>query len=394
MSIQIDPELAPGPFELHQQLAEAVEETGSLADAAPLPSTERPDAGAAAARLPPARGPLTAGLFAALRGAAPAPTAPEVHRGDVLLDEDLQLALYVSYELHYRGFDDADPDAEWDPALLAFRAGLEQALLAGLHREVAARIPLLPAEPRSALLHLSSNVVGPSLSAFAEQRASLAQIRELCIHRSAYQRKEADPHTWALPRFGGAAKAALVEIQRDEYGNGVEAEMHAELFSTTMRSLGLDSTYGHYLARIPAVTLATTNLISLFGLHRRWRGALVGHLALFEMTSRGPMARYSAALERLGVPADGRRFYDVHVEVDAHHERVALDELVPAVLRDDPDLGPDVIFGAAALTAVEARFTRELLAAWRAGRSSLRLPADTVASATAASATSASAKSA
>ena len=37
------------------------------------------------------------------------------------------------------------------------------------------------------------------------------------------------------------AKAALVEIQSDEYGGGRPQRMHAELFAKTMRGLGLDS---------------------------------------------------------------------------------------------------------------------------------------------------------
>jgi len=36
----------------------------------------------------------------------------------------------------------------------------------------------------------------------------------------------------------------------------------------------------------------------MFGLHRRFRGALVGHLAIFEMTSIGPMGRYATGLRR------------------------------------------------------------------------------------------------
>jgi heme oxygenase-like protein len=67
-----------------------------------------------------------------------------------------------------------------------------------------------------------------------------------------------------------------------------------------MRELGLDDTYGAYLAIIPGVMLATVNLASYFGLHRRLRGALVGHLAVFEMTSVEPMGRYSTALRRHG----------------------------------------------------------------------------------------------
>lgn len=326
--------------------------------------------------LPPPRGPLSAWLFETLRGRAEPGAHPDLRSPDPLGDDDLQLALYACYELHYRGFDEVDPELEWDPTILAFRAELEAVFLAGV--EAAVRdLRRVPTQPERALVWLANEPVGPSLSAYAQHSATLEELRELCIHRSAYQRKEADPHTWAMPRLAGATKAALVEIQRDEYGNGVEAEMHSELFAVTMAALGLDASYGHYLARLPAITLATTNLMSLFGLHRHWRGALIGHLALFEMTSRGPMGRYSSALERLGIPAPARRFYDVHVLADAHHERVALEQLVPALLHKEPSLAADVVFGATALTAVEARFTREVLAAWASARSSLLPPAST-----------------
>ena len=116
----------------------------------------------------------------------------------------------------------------------------------------------------------------------------------------AYQLKEADPHTWAIPRLDGRAKAALVDIQIGEYGDGNAQHVHATLFVDAMRALELDPSYGMYLDRIPGVTLATVNLVSLLGLHRRWRGALVGHLALFEMCSVVPMGRYAHAMHRLG----------------------------------------------------------------------------------------------
>jgi hypothetical protein len=48
------------------------------------------------------------------------------------------------------------------------------------------------------------------------------------------------------------------------------------------------------------VTLATNNLISLFCLHRRLRGALLRHLAAYEATSALPNRRYGNGLRRLG----------------------------------------------------------------------------------------------
>src|SRR5579862_4386220 len=77
-------------------------------------------------RLPRSRGPLSASLMAELRSPphelAPMPIGA---REDPLGDEDLQLALYLCYELHYRGLPGVDERWEWEPSLLALRRSLE-----------------------------------------------------------------------------------------------------------------------------------------------------------------------------------------------------------------------------------------------------------------------------
>ena len=102
----------------------------------------------------------------------------------------------------------------------------------------------------------------------------------------------------------------------------------------------------------PASTLATVNLMSLCGLHRRLRGAIVGHLALFEMTSSIPNRRYATALRRLGFddPA-ATDFFDEHVEADAVHEAVAAVDLAGGLARLEPALARDILWGASALVA-------------------------------------------
>lgn len=322
--------------------------------------------------LPDPRGELSAALLAHLRRRPhPLPPLPPP-TDDPLAGDESQLCLYICYELHYRAFAGVDEGWEWEPSLLAFRRQLE----AGFESALADLVgpPRPSGDVEADLRRVLAGTGGRSLSGHVLERGTLDQFREFAVHRSAYQLKEADPHTWAIPRLAGRAKAALIEIQRDEYGDGVEEAMHAELFADTMRALGLDVRYGSYLDVLPGVTLATTNLVSLFGLHRRWRGALVGHLAAFEMTSVVPMGRYSRALARLGVPDSARRFYDVHVEADAHHEIVAATDLVGGLVASEPALAGDVIFGARAVTALERRFTDRLLTAWEAGTTSLLVP--------------------
>lgn len=326
-------------------------------------------------RLPRARGPLSEFVLTQLRSAPhPVGSAPEA-AGDLLGCDDGQLALYLCYELHYQGLPGVDDRWEWEPGLLKFRRRLEEQCVDELRRLAGADGVAVAGTPIDQVLRsIIDEASGPSLSQHMLQQGTLDQMREFAVHRSAWQLREADGHTWAIPRLAGRSKAAMVEIQCDEYGGGQEPAMHSTLFARTMAELGLDPTYGAYVDLLPGTTLATTNVVSLFGLHRRWRGALVGHLAVFEMTSVEPMGRYSAALRRLGASEAARRFYDVHVEADAHHQVVAAGALAGGLVEREPHLAEDIAFGARALMAVERRFAEHLLTRWERGRSSLRSP--------------------
>ncbi|MGZ8667379.1 MAG: iron-containing redox enzyme family protein, partial [Solirubrobacterales bacterium] len=277
-----------------------------------------------------------------------------------LRDDDLHLALYLCYELFYGELPGVDREHEWDPGLLELRSRLEGAFLAGLHEAVPLRsVP--PGEVGDLLFEIAADDRGPSLSQFLQRRADREQFREFAIHRSAYQLKEADPHSWAIPRLRGGPKSALIEIQSDEYGGGRPERMHSALFAKTMLALGLDARPGAYLDRLPGVTLATVNLMSLLGLHGRWRGAIVGHLAMFEMTSSIPNRRYGDGLRRLGFDGPATDFFDEHVEADAVHENIAAYDLAQGLAMQQPELAGQIVFGAEALLELEARFSTALL---------------------------------
>ncbi|MEA3215013.1 MAG: hypothetical protein QOJ19_1169 [Acidimicrobiia bacterium] len=331
------------------------------------PCVDRPSA-CRTSPLPEARGCITEVLFGALTRSGDLADVPL--RDDPLTGDDFHLALYCCYELHYQGFEGISDTWEWDPRLISFRHRLEQAFERRLRDEVAP----LPQGPVVPVLHALANAPGPSLSRYMANEGTIWQFREFVVHRSPYQLKEADPHTWVIPRLRGAPKASTIKLQMEEYGEGVEADMHSTLFAEVMDELGLDPTYGHYLDVVPGSTLATTNLISMCGLNRRLRGALVGHLALFEMTSVLPMSRYSSALERLNAGPRARRFYDVHIDADTVHEVLASEHLAGRLADEEPELAADIIFGAAAANVVEAGFATAILDAWGNGRSSLRSP--------------------
>lgn len=345
-------------------------------------------------KIPTPRGPVSASLLdilTASRGAdpsavaelSPVVTAQLSQTQDIIGDEDLQLALFCLYELHYRGLDGVDDWWEWNPGLIGVCQLLEESFEEALRSAARHCVPSsqrLITEPvhsdsvAAILFDLAAQDTGPSLSRCVAKKATVDQLREFLIHKSVYQLKEADPHTWAIPRLTGRPKAALVEIQSDEYGGGRPDRMHSALFARTMRGVGLSDQYGHYVDSVPAISLASVNLMSLFGLNRRLRGAIAGHLAIYEMTSSRPNQLYGNGFRRHGFDSDVTWYFDEHVEADAVHEQIAGRDLAGGLVEAEPELLPDVLFGATAALAVDGRLSAHILDAWDEGRSSLLSP--------------------
>src|SRR6185312_3084469 len=286
---------------------------------------------------------------------------------------DLHLALYVCYELHYRGFAGVDPAWEWNPELLALRGQLEQQFMRDIRDKVGpisaddtavAEMDTLSVEP----------IGGDGPSYYLRDDGTWNQMREYLIHRSLYHLKEADPHAWVIPRLMGHAKAAFVAVEFDEYGAGRGERVHQQLFADLMAAADLDDRYLAYLGDVPAETLATVNLMSYFGLHRSMRGAAIGHFASTEITSSPGSRRLAGALERMGAPLPCIAFYREHVEADAVHEQVVRIDVVGDLLAREPELEPTVVFGMRARDVVEDRLAEHLMRSWSEGRSSLVRP--------------------
>nr|WP_235686740.1 iron-containing redox enzyme family protein [Tomitella gaofuii] len=341
------------------------------------PSTPLLDRRDSAPPLPGARGELSDWVLAKLGGHPAGRAIPDPAGADPL-GADLQMALLVCYELHYRGFRGVDDGWEWDPALLEFRSGLERAFLARLrgpatggaadatgHAEtvqdaetVLDQITAPRPDARGPVDHLAAG-------------GSWEQMREYFIHRSVYQLKEADPYVWAIPRLRGQAKASLAAVEFDEFGAGHGTQVHSRLFADLLDAAGLDSAYLAYADRAPAPTLAVSNLATTFGLHRALRGALVGHFAVTE-GSTGPAAKtLERALTGMAAPDPCVRFYTEHIEADAVHEQVVRHDILRPLLEAEPWLTADVVFGMRAVAMLEADLAAMLLDRWDHGRNSL-----------------------
>lgn len=318
--------------------------------------------------LPAARGPMSEVIIAGLKRSPGTPFDRAWFRaraGSVaapLADDDLQLTLAVCCELHFRGFTDVDEGWEWDPGLIGARTEMEAVFEDALRS--ACTYPTTSTDISRALRELVAADDGPNISAYMARRATIDEFREFIAQRSVYQLREADPHTFGIPRLHGVAKSALVEIQSDEYGGGTPGRMHSDLYAQLMRGVELPATYGHFWNIAFGETFAALNAMSLFGLHRRLRSALIGHLAALEMTSTEPNRRYGNGLRRLGYDADVTQFYDEHVEADAVHEQLACVDLCGSFVAEDPGSVADVLFGARCCLWLDARLAERLLTRW------------------------------
>ncbi|WGL53001.1 iron-containing redox enzyme family protein [Nocardioides sp. BP30] len=311
--------------------------------------------------LPKPRGPLSEQILAALA------TEGDVARIDQQAGdpEDAALSLWVLYELSYRGYDGVDDRLEFDPELVRVRRRLEDDLEARLRARWPGR-PEAASDTRfaEAFFAMVEADDGPSLARFVQRHATADQAIELLQHRSLYHLKESDPVALTLPRLPSAARAALAELQYDEYGGGRPERLHAHLYAEGMAALGLDATEGGYVDEAPVEVLEQNNAMSLFGLNRRLRGASVGHLAAFEATSSLPCRKMSQGLARLGFPAEIRAYYDEHVEADAVHEQLAARMICEPLIQAEPETEDDVWFGAWSCLDLENRIARHLLEKW------------------------------
>jgi len=316
--------------------------------------------------LPQPRGPVSEMVTASLR-AEPGSAKPLPSFDDVCGD-DVQLALYLCYELHYRGFDGVDDGWEWDPDLVAARGALER----GFEDRLRDELGTVPGSAEQIGRMLAPSDGDGSPSGFLRDEGKRWQIQEYLAARSLYHLKEADPQTWAIPRTHGDAQSALVALQYDEYGGGRPERVHARLFADMMSAWDLDPAYGTQVDAAPWQAMAVVNLMSLFGLHRAHRGALLGQFARAEIGSSPSSRRLVEAFRRHDVAEAGYRFYSEHVEADAVHDQLVRRGVLDALLRDEPELEADVAFGLAASGYVDDALAGQLLGNWERGRSGLR----------------------
>lgn len=305
--------------------------------------------------LPPARGPLSLAVIELLTERAPrthfAPVEAPLRDSDPY-GIDMQLALHICYELHYRGFAGVDPGWEWNPALLSLRAQFENEFLSAISHSVGV---IEPDSGVTAELTRLTALARTGPIEYLRSEGTWRQMQEYFIHRSLYRLRESDPQTWVVPRHCGCRES-----------------VRQQSFAILMAKAGLDATYLAYLDRLPAQSLAVGNLMTLLGLHRAQRGAAAGFFAAAEASFAQTSRILLDAMRHVNAPAACTEFYRDYIENDAPREHSETHAAVSALALREPHLDHDVIFGIRAQQVLETMRAEHLVSSWSAGRSSLR----------------------
>lgn len=148
-------------------------------------------------QIPEPRGPISAAVIAILTS-QPAESGEALNALEALVpvqlavardtveDDDIPLALFCLYELHYGGLDGVDDGWEWNPGLIAVRRLLEQPFEQGLRTAARDAVPGVPSVPATGpvsdgvatvLFALAAADTGPSLSRYIAKEATLAQLK-------------------------------------------------------------------------------------------------------------------------------------------------------------------------------------------------------------------------
>lgn len=298
-----------------------------------IPSAVRFSPESGLPELPAARGPVSQSIVDFVTGGgaemvdASSGVAGQPH------DDDFHAALWTLNVLQVADFRGVEPDRVASLRMRTLHWYLEQTLEGQLRRLVADR-PVC-----DLLSHLHGLIDRPGVT----QGSSSQAVRRRFLAKAPYLGWEADPHTLALARIEAPLKPSLVDIQSGEYGLG-HASTHAEIYR---RCLGeLDISLTEAVSSAPACSLAFANAAWLFGRDRRMRGAAVGQLCLLELDSVEPCLREKDCWDAAELPADARRWYDIHALADVEHAKVITEQLVPTLEQQTPWLVADAAWGA------------------------------------------------
>jgi len=133
-------------------------------------------------------------------------------------------------------------------------------------------------------------------------------------------------------RMPTQAKLEMARNYWDEMGRGKQVGMHGPMLELAVKELRLDPS----IETTVWESLALGNLMMALAHDRRYAFHSVGALGVVELTAPGRVSLVNEGLARLGVSTAGRRYFQLHANLDVLHSREWNREIVRPLVAADP----------------------------------------------------------
>lgn len=274
--------------------------------------------------------------------------------------------LTTIYQRDFSRPDTAESECETQPVLRDIAAIFEQAMLdyeIALVREGATGYPI---EGKEFVLWLKRIIAShpasqhPFYRPYLQDHGTREDVRFLLAQETSLDPRFDD--ILALIQLGtaGSEKIEIAGNYWDEMGNGEASNMHGALFAKALEALDVNDRYISDSLLLEAKLCG--NLSAALTLSRRHYFKAIGYFGVTEYLAPRRFRSLIAAWRRLELPAEGIRYHDLHVEVDAGHATGWFKNIIEPAVTRDPRVGRDIALGTLIRLNTSGRYLDALLA--------------------------------
>jgi hypothetical protein len=228
-----------------------------------------------------------------------------------------------------------------------------------------------------ALIERTQRDLDPPFSAddyFYRDKMTLAGYRLLLAIASLDGLVEASQLSRILGGAANPVHARLSRLLLEEYGFGHLERKHSSYFIKMLREVGMRTEPEAYFKLVPWEVLALTNQSFLFSERRRYFLRYIGGLLYFEVSVPAAFRHYQAAAKRLGIPEDGRAYWDLHIHADERHGRWMLYDVALPLVNMYPQHAWEIVYGYDQQRSMSARAGGAVTRAVRAAQQPQAVP--------------------
>jgi hypothetical protein len=143
-------------------------------------------------------------------------------------------------------------------------------------------------------------------------------------------------------RFPVRPKLEMARNYWDEMGRGHAHGMHGGMLENTAKAFDLQTRIEDTVWE----SLALANTMAGLAANRRYAYHSIGALGAIELTAPSRVSLVNDGLRRLGVPIEGRQYFQLHAGLDVRHSREWNAEVIYPLITDDPALARPIAEGA------------------------------------------------